>query len=333
MEISEGTSHEKEEEGMEISNEMEDKLLNNDMDEEPEKLGETTRMEGVTDIGENVEMSSDIDMEKTGEVLEEAVKENVEMEQDEEMGSEKNAVEEVDNIEKKAEGVSDAEVSMEIAEDHEENKNENVAQADDVVQTVDTVKNEIEEVKDGEVVKSEAQDAVTVIDAETATSSEEGKINSQELVPVADEDTKGTSGDNKSGAEKDVDKDQVDQPVEMKKAGVTTDDIHLTKTKTKEEEEDEDVQIIDLDADDSDTETNKGVKQENVEASDSKKDDGGLGIQITSVSGATDIPDMKKVSKYTRRDIDVNKHETHSHFTLEREKNITVIHFKQLVTL
>jgi hypothetical protein len=54
-------------------------------------------MEGVTDIGENVEMSSDIDMEKTGEVLEEAVKENVEMEQDEEMGSEKNAVEEVDN--------------------------------------------------------------------------------------------------------------------------------------------------------------------------------------------------------------------------------------------
>ena len=328
MEISEETSNEKEEEGMEISNEMEDKLLNNDMDEEPEKLGETTRMEGVTDIGENVEMSSDIDMEKTGEVLEEAVKENVEMEQNEEMGSEKNAVEEVDNTEKKAEGVSDADVSMEIAEDHEEN--ENVAQADDVVQTVDTVNNEIEEVKDGEVVKSEAQDAVTVIDAETATSSEEGKINSQELVPVADEDTKGTSGDNKSGAEKDVDKDQVDQPVEMKKAGVTTDDIHLTKTK---EEEDEDVQIIDLDADDSDTETNKGVKQENVEASDIKKDDGGLGIQITSVSGATDIPDMKKVSKYTRRDIDVNKHETHSHFTLEREKNITVIHFKQLVTL
>jgi hypothetical protein len=41
------------------------------------------------------------------------------------------------------------------------------------------VNNEIEEVKDGEVVKSEAQDAVTVIDAETATSSEEGKINSQ----------------------------------------------------------------------------------------------------------------------------------------------------------
>jgi glycerol-3-phosphate dehydrogenase len=35
----------------------------------------------------------------------------------EEMGSEKNAVEEVDNTEKKAEGVSDADVSMEIAED------------------------------------------------------------------------------------------------------------------------------------------------------------------------------------------------------------------------
>lgn len=296
MEISQEVSNDKEEEGMEITNEMEDKLLNNDMDEEPEKLGETTRMEGVNDTGENTEESGDIDMEKTGgEALEETMKENVEMEQDEEMVNEKHAVEEVDNTEKKAEGVSNADVSMEITDDHEENKNENVAQTNDVVQTFDAVNNEIEEIKNGEVVESEAQDAVTVIDVETATSSEEGKINSQELVPVADEDTKGTSGDDKSGAEKDVGKDQVDQPVEMKKSGVSsTDDVKLTKTTTKEEDE-EDVQIIDLDADDSDTETNKGVKQENVEASDRKKDDGGLGIQITSVSGATDIPDVKKV--------------------------------------
>lgn len=298
MEISQEVSNDKEEEGMEISNEMEDKLLNNDMDEEPEKLGETTKMEGVNDAGENTVETGDIDMEKTGgEALEETVTENVEMEQDEEMVNEKHAVEEVENTEKKAEGISNADVSMEIADDHEENKNENVAQTNDVVQTVDAVNNEIEEVKDGEVVESKAQDAVTVVDEETATSSEEGKINSRELVPVADEDTKGTSGDDKLGAEKDVGKDQMDQPVEMKKAGVTsTDDVQLTKTTTKAEDE-ADVQIIDLDADDSDTESNKGVKQENVVTSDMKKDDGGLGIQITSVSGATDIPDVKKVSK------------------------------------